>query len=321
MTTMVSVLLIALGMGLLLFIWFSPKEVIADITPPPQLELVGVNPLPIYRGLLEGQATSAAEVAEAMATFGATLSAQSIYVMDVPSAAVLFTKQPEQVRSPASTTKLLTALVALDVYAPNQVLTVQLEGETEGTVMGLETGENIKVLDLLAGLLIQSGNDAAMVLANNHPQGYQGFVAAMNYKASQLGLESSAFTNPAGLDGNTHYSTARDLALISREVMKNPVLLPLVKTKEMLVSDTTLSVTHRLFNTNVLLGSEPGVIGIKTGTTELAGEVLITQLQRQGQEILVVMMGSQDRYADTKQVYDWIFNHYHWHQLESGTLR
>jgi len=290
----------------------ASKPMVTVVTEFKQ-ELVAANPVPVFQPLL-------GQMSHETATFANTLSAQSVYVMDVPSATILLEKQSNLRRSMASTTKLITALVALDMYAPNQVLTVNDESLTEGMLMGLETGENITVKDVLAGLLVQSGNDAALVLANNHPQGLQGFISAMNLKSSQLGLKNTAFSNPTGLDASNHYSTARDLAIVSREVMQQPVLLGLVQTKDVIVSDTTLALQHRLINTNALLGLEPGVIGIKTGTTEQAGEVLTLQLVRDSREIVIVVMGSQDRYKDTRQIIDWVFDHYLWKEVVSGTL-
>jgi len=317
----VSGVILLAGVGLLVLTWQPPAQSVVEPLRVAKLELQALNPVPIFTPLLTGVATSSAEVARMQAAFTATLSAEAIYVMDVPTASVLVAKEPAQFRSPASTTKLMTALVAMDLYAPNQVLTVVTEAKTEGAGMGLETSESLKVEDLLLGLLVQSGNDAAMVLANNHPQGLAGFVMAMNAKAIELGLENTTYTNPAGLDGFGHLSSARDLAILGREVMKNPVLQRTVQQKEVAVSDTTLVLTHALKNTNELLGIEPGVVGIKTGTTELAGEVLITQLQRDGREILVVVMGSQSRYFETKNIYDWVFDHYSWKNLDSGTLK
>jgi D-alanyl-D-alanine carboxypeptidase (penicillin-binding protein 5/6) len=316
----VSLLVVLAGLGLAIVAQTKTTQPATAIVVPTDWKLAGVNPVPVFQPAGQLAPATASAVAVAMSQFTATLSAEAIYVMDVPSAAILLSKNPEDSRYPASTTKLLTALVALDVYSPNQVLTVGNENQTEGTTIGLQTGENVTVRDLLAGLLIQSGNDAAMVLANNHPQSYAGFIAAMNYKATELGLTHSTFTNPAGLDEWGHTATARDLAIISREVMKSQVLLPIVRTKKMQISDTTFSITHTLTNTNELLDVEAGVVGVKTGTTDLAGEVLITQYQHQGREMLVVLMGSQNRYFETKQIYNWIFNSYQWQTFDSGTL-
>lgn len=316
-----SLIVLLAGVFLLGWSWWQPVTVIAQpAKTTSKLELQGVNPIPIATDLLSGRATSSAELETMIAAFTATLSAQAIYVMDVPTASILLTKQADQARFPASTTKLMSALVALDTYEPNQVLTVLTEGETEGGVMGLQAGENIKVEDLLAGLLVSSANDAAMVLANRYPEGYAGFIAAMNAKAAALNLDRTTFTNPAGLDTSGHVSTARDLAILGREIMKHPILQQVVKTEKLTVTDAALAINHPLKNTNELLGIEPGVIGVKTGTTDLAGEVLITQLQRNGREILVVIMGSQNRYFETKQIYNWVFDHYSWQNLDSGTL-
>ena len=165
-----GVVAMLVGIGLLAGQLWPVQTPATAVVLPADWQLAGVNPVPVMT-LPSGQVASSAAVIEQMTQFAATLSAQAIYVMDVPSASVLLAKQPTEPRFPASTTKLLTALVALDTYSPKQVLTVKAESQTEGTVMGLQTGENLTVQSLLAGLLIQSGNDAAQVLAGAHDEG------------------------------------------------------------------------------------------------------------------------------------------------------
>lgn len=252
--------------------------------------------------------------------YASTLSAQAIYVMDVPSATILLEKNADIPLYPASTTKLMTALVAADTYAMDRVLTFDEASETDGTTIGLEVGESLTVQDLLQGLLIQSGNDAAEVLANYHPQGYEGFVAAMNEKARTLHLDRTSFTNPSGLDELAHRASARDLAILSLEIIKHPVLSQIVRTKTSTVTDVTLAKKYPLVNTNALLATKPEIIGIKTGTTPLAGEVLITRYKTPDRDILTVLMGSEDRYGETLKLYDWLFSHYSWLQPDSATL-
>lgn len=256
----------------------------------------------------------------AEAAFVATMSAQAIYVMDVPSATVLVKKNPDALLYPASTTKLMTALVAVDTYALDRVLTFDEASLTDGTTIGLEVGESLTVQDLLQGLLIQSGNDTAMVLANNHPEGYDGFVRDMNLKAEQLHLNQTSFTNPSGLDSEMHRSSARDLAILSLEIIKHPVLSQIVRTKASTVTDVELVKTHPLVNTNALLALKSEIIGVKTGTTPLAGEVLISRFKNQDRDLLGVIMGSQDRYGETEHLYTWILSHYIWLSPDSVTL-
>lgn len=247
--------------------------------------------------------------------FLASISAESIYVMDVDSAAILLEKNSSLVKAPASTTKLLTALVARRIYDLDQVLEVQSETKTLGNVVGLYKGEKISVKNLLQAALIQSGNDAAYVLANNHPQGMTGFIQQMNDLAGQLNLTNSYFTNPAGFDNDYHQTTARDLAILTKEVIRDGFLSFVVGTKETTIQDTQSIYQHHLFSTNSLLGVEDGVIGVKTGTTEKAGEALITQFKKDNKNIVIVVLSSQDRYLDTKQIIDFVQKNYDWKEL------
>jgi serine-type D-Ala-D-Ala carboxypeptidase (penicillin-binding protein 5/6) len=314
---------VLISLGLLLSQKHSVLEALPQLLAPPKLELLQVAPVPVYRtALITDEASSSTELLTAEEKkFTASLSAQAIYVLDVPSASVLLSKNHNQLRYPASTTKLMTALVAREVYSLTTFLTVGKEASTSGTVIGLIWGEQVPVRNLLSGMLIQSGNDAAEVLANNYPQGREAFIQAMNDKAKALHLDQSSFTNPSGIDMPGHQSTARDLALLAREIMKDPLLAEIVRTPTETIQGQGTSSAHLLTNTNALLGAELGVIGVKTGTTDLAGEVLITQLKKGDRELLIVVMGSQDRYSDTKQIMTWILSHYIWIDPNSDTLK
>lgn len=244
--------------------------------------------------------------------FTNTLSSRAVYVMDVNSGSILLQKNADQERAPASTTKMLTALTARKIYQLDQVFEVKEEAFTQGNGMELEIGEQITVQNLLNGLLIASGNDAAFTLANNHPLGYQGFITQMENLAQELNLDNTFFTNPSGLDSEKHKTTAHDLAIMAKEIMKDDFLKSIVGTKSKVISDVSGSRQHQLENTNSLLGVEAGVVGIKTGTTWEAGETLVTQVDRDDKSIIIVVMGSQNRYDETKAVIDWVFENYQW---------
>ena len=183
------------------------------------------------------------------------LSAQSVLAVDLISGVYLYEKDPQKTLFPASTTKIMTALVSLDTYSSDQVLKVG-KINIVGQKMGLVWGEEIKFIDLLKGLLIYSSNDAAEVLANNHPGGRELFIALMNKKAKDLGLNNTHFSNPSGLDEFNHYSTARDLITISKVAMKDPVFSKIVGTKEELVKSVNGKMSHKLVNINKLLGNK-----------------------------------------------------------------
>ncbi len=234
-----------------------------------------------------------------------SLSAQAALVLDERSGSVLFEHNSAARLAPASTTKLLTALVALDTFQLSDTLTVSNLQGLDGARIGFFVGEALTLDQLLYALLIQSGNDAALVISRSHPEGEQGFVADMNEKAVALGLTSTHVTNAMGFDHPDHYSTARDLGILAREVMKVPLLRSIVAQPETIITDVTGQFSHRISSTNVLL-SDAAIIGIKTGTTDEAGQVLITQREENGRSLLMVIMGSEDRYADTTRLQQWI---------------
>lgn len=239
------------------------------------------------------------------------LSSQSVMVVDLTSGVTLYEKDPNKALLPASTTKILTALVAIDTYTSEQVLKVG-RISVVGQKMGLVWGEEMKFIDLLNGLLIYSANDAAEVLAQNHPGGRALFIGLMNKKVKDLGLTNSHFTNPVGLDDGAQYSTARDLVIVAKYAMQNPIFAEIVGTKEKTVKSTDGKISHRLVNINKLLGIVPGVLGVKTGWTENARENLVTAVDRDGRKIMVVVLGSSDRFGETKELIEWIYSNYKW---------
>jgi D-alanyl-D-alanine carboxypeptidase len=242
------------------------------------------------------------------------VSAQAAVAIDLVSRATLYEKNSREKFLPASTTKIITALTAMDYYPQDLVLEVG-RLNVEGQKMGLIAGEKIRVLDLLYGLLIFSANDAAEVLAANFPGGRDLFITAMNLKAEEYGLKDSFFTNPSGLDGNSQVTTALDLVKISEGAMKNPTFAKIVGTRELTVSSIDGLISHKLANINRLVGEVDGVLGVKTGWTEEARENLVTYLERDGKKIMIVVLGSQDRFGETKELIDWIFANYEWRQV------
>lgn len=243
------------------------------------------------------------------------LSAQSVMAVDLTSGVTLYEKDPNRPLLPASTTKIVTALVAIDTYQPEQVLKVG-RVIVEGQKMGLVTGEEIKFIDLLNGLLIYSANDAAEVLAQNHPGGRDLFIGLMNKKVKDLGLTNTHFTNPVGLDSGAQYSTTRDLVVVAKEAMKNKTFAEIVGTEEKIVKSIDGRFTHRLKNINKLLGQVEGVKGVKTGWTENARENLVTYVERDQRKVMVVVLGSSDRFGETKELIDWIYNNYTWQEVK-----
>ena len=249
-----------------------------------------------------------------------TLSAQSVMAVDLVSGVTLYEKDPNKALLPASTTKIVTALVALDTYELDQVLKVG-GVRVEGQKMGLVTGEEIMFSDLLDGLLIYSANDAAEVLASNHPGGRELFIALMNKKVKDLGLTNTHFSNPVGLDNGAQYTTTRDLIVVSKYAMRNPIFAEIVGTKEKIVKSVDGRFSHRLTNLNKLLGSVEGVLGVKTGWTENARENLVTEVHCGEKKIMIVVLGSSDRFGETTELINWVYENYSWEEVNPDTLK
>ncbi|HUV42641.1 MAG TPA: hypothetical protein VMY36_01910 [Patescibacteria group bacterium] len=251
-----------------------------------------------------------------------SLTAKSIIVVDRDSAVVMFAKDERVQLLPASTVKLMTALVVLDYYDLESTLTV-IGINNQGQDMRLKGGEVMTVKSLLFGVLVASANDAATLLAQNYPGGEKGFVEAMNEKAKELNLNDTYFVNPTGLDidekGNLlvgySYSTALDLARLASLVIKEPLLGEMVATPKIVVTNTTGQFEHVLYNINELLSWLPGMKGVKTGWTEEAGECLVGYVERDGRGIITVILGSQDRFGETARLVDWAFSNYRWENI------
>ncbi len=247
------------------------------------------------------------------------LTARALVVVDIASSAVLTSRNDTLRVLPASTVKLMTALVAFDYFSLNDVLTVG-PMKKNGQGIDLIAGEKITVRNLLYGLLVASGNDAALVLAQNYSGGERSFVEAMNQKAQKLNLQSTYFANPTGLDSDQNnnlltdfsYTTALDLAHLATYALKNQELKQIVSTVETTISDITGKKTHQLYNINELLNKLPGMKGLKTGWTEEAGECLVGYTERDGHGVVTVILGSQDRFGETEKLTNWIFANFNW---------
>ena len=251
------------------------------------------------------------------------LSAYSAIVLDYDSRVVMYGKNEKVWLLPASTVKIMTALVSLEHYQDlEEVITVRNASDA-GQDMKLVAGERIRVKDLLYGLLVSSANDAASILAQNFPGGEESFVKAMNQKAFQLNLLDTYFANPTGLDSSEKgeilpdysYTTAYDLARLTAWALKNPIFSQIINTPEITVTDVDGRITHRLFTINELLGRVEGLKGVKTGWTEDAGQCFVSFTQRNNHSIITVILDSQDRFGETKKLIDWAFTNHEWQDL------
>lgn len=239
-------------------------------------------------------------------------SAKAVSVKDLATDAILFQKEAGVSLPIASTTKIITALVASEYFKQNSILTVGTSANTPGSRVGLMKGEQLSFRALLYGMLLNSGNDAAYTLAENYPGGVSEFVSAMNKKVAQLGLKNTHFDNPAGFDSPNHFSSASDLAEISEEALKDSTLSRIFVTKETSIMSLNRKNSHQLYNLNKLLTSVKGVLGVKTGTTEEAKENLVTLIERENHRVLIVLLGSTDRFGETTKLIDWTYANFEW---------
>lgn len=242
----------------------------------------------------------------------APLSAESFLAIDLASNMPLVKQNHSTQRPIASLTKLMTAHIILKENALDEIVTVSAHAASmEGSSMELVAGEKISVRHLLHGLMIESGNDAATALAEYNGGTIENFVNKMNNEAKALGMQSTSYANPSGLDHPNAYSTAQDLAMLSKHVLKNQTLRKIVNQEsfEFLAEDGT---AHKLQNTNVLLG-QLGVRGLKTGRTEGAGECFISLARTaEGHEVLTIVLGSEQRFPDTQILLEWIYDSFTW---------
>src|SRR3989344_1698878 len=242
------------------------------------------------------------------------ITANSVYIFDPDSGTKIYEKNGRTKLFPASTTKLMTALVALDAYDTDQVLTARTASQAVGSTIHLVNGDQLTVENLLYGLLVDSGNDAGLVLAENYPGGYTQFITRMNQKVRELGLTSTHFTNVSGLINDDHYTTVTDLTVIARAAIRNATIRKIVSTKTITITDITGSKKYYLESTNKLLGMD-GVKGLKTGWTPESGECLVTLVTRDGKSILVTLLGSDDRFGESAKLINWVYDNFDWMQI------
>ena len=234
---------------------------------------------------------------------GIGTSAGSAILMEAESGRVLYEQDAGRPRLIASVTKLMTALVALESGHPlEEKVTVREEDtRTEGSSLYLRSGEELRLETLLYGLLLQSGNDAALAVARHCGGTVENFVAEMNRRAARLGMTNSSFANPSGLNAEGHCSTARDLALLARACLAQPELAKIVATK-------AITLEGRAFvNHNKLLWRYPGCVGMKTGFTKQAGRTLVSAAEREGMTLICVTLHDPDDWADHAALLDWAF--------------
>lgn len=225
------------------------------------------------------------------------VSAAAAILMDGDSGEVLYEKEASQRMRIASTTKIMTALVVLERARLTDTITVTRAHMAEGSSMYLKPGETVTVEELLYGLMLCSGNDAALALADCCG-GSDAFIRAMNEKAAALGMHNTSFANPNGLDDENHYSTAYDMALLASCAVKEPTLRRICSTRTAKIGDRTMT------NHNKLLRQMEGCFGMKTGYTKAAGRTLVSCAERQGRCLVAVTLCDGNDWADHKMLYE-----------------
>ncbi|MBV9329291.1 MAG: D-alanyl-D-alanine carboxypeptidase [Chloroflexi bacterium] len=287
--------------------WVAGQDV-APSGPPPWIvssELDGDNAAPVSDDESVPQRT--------LPVAPPPVTAAEVAVVDDASGLLLYGANPHAREAPASTTKIATAVVTLEHAADlDQPVRVSVDGlkmaATDGSsIMGLSPGQHVTLETLLDGLLLPSGNDAAEQLAISVGESRASFVDWMNALATdELGLRDTHFVNPSGLDADGHYSSAYDLAQLARRAMREDVFREIVATPEIRAEGFVL-VGH-----NPLIGVYPGADGVKTGTTDDAGKVLVGSAMRNGRRVYVVVMHSDDIQTDTAALLDWAWQEFSW---------
>jgi D-alanyl-D-alanine carboxypeptidase (penicillin-binding protein 5/6) len=237
------------------------------------------------------------------------ITGQAAVIIEEPCGALLYDDDAHQRRAPASLAKIATALVAVERADLSEMVDVDVDGPelavtTDSTIMGLQPGQRLSMRDLLYGLLLPSGNDAAIAIAEHVGSGVPAFVDLMNGKVEELGLGDTHFTNPHGLDDPDMCTSAFDIAMLGRELMRQPDLATIVGTR--MYRPAWDGPT--LWNGNRLLYLYPESLGVKIGFTDNGGQTIVGAAERNGRGLIVSVLGSSDVYQDAMTLFEWAFS-------------
>lgn len=239
------------------------------------------------------------------------VSGQYACVIEAATGRVVYEKNAEQRYSMASTTKIMTALVAIEENTLNDIVTVSRNASIqEGSCAYLAEGDQVHMSDLLYGLMLNSGNDAAMAVAEHISGKAEDFAELMTQKAHELGAVNTQFKNPSGLDADGHYTTARDLALLTRQALRNPVFRQIVQTKSKQAPVQNTGRTLYFANHNKMLNLYQGAIGVKTGYTKATGRCLVSAAERNGVTLIAVTLNAPDDWNDHMKMLDYGFEQF-----------
>lgn len=238
-----------------------------------------------------------------------SIEGRAFAVLEPACGALLQHRNGDLTLPPASLTKIVTALVAVDHASLDEPVTINLDGgalslETDATVMGVQPGDPLTMRDLLHGLLMRSGNDAALEIAEHIAGDEESFVALMNEEVAQLGLVDSHFTNAHGLHDYRLYSSAIDMTRLGAALLSNPALAEIVGTKTYQPNWDRGPID----NLNLLLNNYPGAIGVKTGFTDVADQTIVAAAERNGRTMVVSILGTAYMYEEAVSLLDWAFS-------------
>lgn len=247
------------------------------------------------------------------------VNARCAIALDGTTKQVLFNQNGYEVVPMASTTKILTALVALNESDLDRELTVTKNAASiRGSKVGYRAGENIKLRELLYGLMLKSGNDAAITIAEGLGGSIENFSRIMNHYATSLGLTSSHFQSPHGLDSQKHYSSAYDLAILTAKAMENDVFKEICGEK--LITQDKYNFTREYQNINKILWKIPNANGVKTGYTGGAGKCLVSSVNYEGRNIIIVVLNCSDRWNVTEKIFNYVSTNYNFKKESNSEI-
>ncbi len=252
----------------------------------------------------------------AIYSYGADISAECAVVINAETKEIIFQKNAFRKRSMASTTKIMTSILAVESGEMSDEVYVTESALTEGSSIGLKSGYILTLENLVYGMMLESGNDAANACALYLGKDYDGFSSMMNRKAKQIGMDNTNFVTPSGLDDSEHYSTAYDMALLGAYSINNPVFREICSERTHTIEFIEPDISATLSNHNRLLGSCEGVFGIKTGFTKKSGRCLVSACERDGATLVCVTLNAGDDWNDHRKLYDDSFA-----ELNKSTLR
>ncbi len=286
-----------------------PPPTVAFVDPPGSLRPSPV--VPVAAGSVPPPAVAAAPPVLRVETQGPAIEALAAIIVDADSGAVLYEHNSRQPLPPASLTKIATAVLAIELGNLDDQVTVDVDSRKMpgSSIMGLRPGDQFTLRDLVYGVMLPSGNDAAVAVARHIAGTDEAFVSLMNGLMWRLGLSGTAFTDPHGLGGPGHAATAYDLAMLARYAMSIPEFAQIAGTRSYTANGSNLI---EMRNSNRLMSDYPSADGVKNGFTESAGRTLVASATRDGHRVFLVLMNAPDSYKDAADLFDWVFTVYGW---------